>query len=75
MNITELIDVLNSRIHSIKWEIDVLNIKIRTLKAENEALKKELAELKEQQLYKEDFERWRRTNRRTIIKVYSNFKR
>ncbi|AXF95204.1 hypothetical protein [Spiroplasma phoeniceum] len=45
MDITELIDVLNSRIHSIKWEIDVLNIKIRTLKAENEALKEQLDQL------------------------------
>ncbi|WFG98587.1 hypothetical protein M1770_01040 [Spiroplasma citri] len=48
MNITELIDALNSHTQTIKWEIDALNSKIR-------ALKKELAELKQQILYKEDF--------------------
>ncbi|APE74881.1 hypothetical protein [Spiroplasma citri] len=48
MNITELIDAINSHIQTIKWEIDALNSKIR-------ALKKELAELKQQILYKEDF--------------------
>ncbi|AXF96580.1 hypothetical protein [Spiroplasma phoeniceum] len=55
MNITELIDALNSKIQAIKWENEALNSKIRTLKAENEALKKELAELKQKQLFKEDF--------------------
>ncbi|WFG99375.1 hypothetical protein M1771_05130 [Spiroplasma citri] len=48
MNITELIDALNSHIQTIKWANEALNSKIRALKAE-------LAELKQQILYKEDF--------------------